>query len=229
MSISITSNIFIVDSICDEKYLLKTYDIMNSLQLQTFFIVNQLCSCMFLLLAIILVQILKFLGTLKQISKRNDLQINQICTLAQKLLNGLIDIEQEQPNLFFNPDNILYDKEINAFIYSNFCFYQLLKRTNQKEYSQVIQHFFLFKILYQIFIFLIQKAIKNKYLAPEISCKNQQSNLKANIYSLGVILLEIFFVKRHFTNETEDACLEQQLEKQQSQGTQKLINQIYQI
>ena len=123
----------------------------------------------------------------KYISQRN-MNSEEIYEILYQLDNTFkIMRKNEMVHRDLKPANILIKKENNKNIIK-LCDYGTSKKG---KYTKLISH-----------------KGTNEYMAPEIM-KGEEYNYKCDLWSLGVIIYELFFKERPYTGETEYAILSQ--------------------
>ncbi|EAR97926.2 kinase domain protein (macronuclear) [Tetrahymena thermophila SB210] len=110
--------------------------------------------------------------------KQKVLPFNQIVGLAIQVTKAIIGMQSQSTfHLTINPQKILYSVEKNSFYLSDYGYINM--RNNHINQSNL-------------------KLEQKKYLAPEILFNSQKPSNRSDIYSLGLILLELttgFFVE----------------------------------
>ncbi|EAR87231.2 kinase domain protein (macronuclear) [Tetrahymena thermophila SB210] len=111
---------------------------------------------------------------LAQILEINKLAIEQVYALAYQLLKGLLLIQEKQKVLrYIEPEKILYSAQNNQFLLSYLSFSRLIQfEGNEKQQGNL------------------------NYQSPEVINKKKPYKITADIFSIGVILLEALLQRK---------------------------------
>ncbi|KAL4513174.1 hypothetical protein ABPG72_017859, partial [Tetrahymena utriculariae] len=135
--------------------IIKIYECLNCIKLNTYFIINQLCDC-----------------TLRDVVESNQLSLTQICAITEQLLKGLDQMKNfNVVHCDIKPENILYIKKNNRFVFSDFGLSHQIKSSKINSKSNV--------------------GGTLQYSAPELLDNSPKLTYKLDVFSLGVTVAEI--------------------------------------
>ncbi|KAL4433381.1 hypothetical protein ABPG74_017485 [Tetrahymena malaccensis] len=114
---------------------------------------------------------------LMDIQKSNTFNFEQALELTQQLLEGLKVLNNfDVIHSDIKPDNILYCSDQLMFVFSDFGLSHELKNPNQEQTNYDLEG-------------------NNRYKSPEVTKQHKPYTLKVDVYSIGVIILEILIQK----------------------------------
>ncbi|EAR90024.1 kinase domain protein (macronuclear) [Tetrahymena thermophila SB210] len=179
------------DSYKENKYILQTERYLVNKQIKSIFAVRELCDC-----------------SLRDFINANTLAKNQIFAITKQLLEGLISIRKarnnQQINTNIKPENILYKKSNNAFLFSDLdCPIEALIQNQQTV--QMIKYT------------TLKQSQISLYSSPEVTRNYENFSNKTDLFSLGLSLAELIRGKKFLNHQLQDIrdrdCLKRYLPK----------------
>ncbi|KAL4484373.1 hypothetical protein ABPG74_019550 [Tetrahymena malaccensis] len=175
----------------ENESVLKTEQYLVYKQIKTIFAVRELCDC-----------------SLRDFINANTLKQNQIFAITKQLLQGVISIRKVQNNQQINtnikPENILYKKSKNAFLFSDLD-YPIEASIQNQQSTQMIKYT------------TLKQSQINLYSSPEITRNDENFSSKTDLFSLGLSLAELVRGKKFLNYQLQDIrdrdCLKRYLPK----------------